>query len=309
MGTYRLALALCVLLSHAGILFRGHNPGVSAVVSFFLLSGFVMTALIRRHYNSRDRIVMFYLDRAMRLFPQFFLYLTLTLILVVIKRPESFYLADLSNIKVFLNVLMLPLSLYMLGLEDALLIPQAWSLGLELTFYLIIPILLIYRLERIFFTCSIIVFVLAFSGVINTDLFGYRLLPGTMFMFLCGSYLHNLKSKWKVIVLAATYVAVGALFLTVRISPSVQLPHNYEVLGGFLIGLPIVALLTRVKCGPVDEILGNISYGVFLNHFLLIWTFQVADIDTRAPGNLLFLILCSGIPSFYTLLCLRNSSA
>ena len=50
MGYYRLILALLVAASHAGLTFGRFNPGEIAVVSFFLLSGYVMTALIDRHY-------------------------------------------------------------------------------------------------------------------------------------------------------------------------------------------------------------------------------------------------------------------
>jgi len=82
--------------------------------------------------------------------------------------------------------------------------------------------------------------------------------------------------------------------------PSVQSPYNFEVLGGFLIGFPIVALVTRIKPIRIDEALGNISYGVFLNHFLLIWTFQVSGVDTSDLYNISFLIVCSFLLSWLT---------
>lgn len=71
MGRLRYFLAIMVVLSHTQVDFLGFAPGVTAVVSFFLISGYVMTLLIGRHYNSPDRIGLFYLDRAARLYPQF----------------------------------------------------------------------------------------------------------------------------------------------------------------------------------------------------------------------------------------------
>jgi hypothetical protein len=50
-GYYRLLLAFFVVISHADqVIFfsSGYHIGVSAVISFFLLSGFVMTALIQK---------------------------------------------------------------------------------------------------------------------------------------------------------------------------------------------------------------------------------------------------------------------
>jgi peptidoglycan/LPS O-acetylase OafA/YrhL len=48
MGAFRLALAALVALSHAGVNFFGYQPGVVAVISFLIISGFVMTRLIER---------------------------------------------------------------------------------------------------------------------------------------------------------------------------------------------------------------------------------------------------------------------
>jgi peptidoglycan/LPS O-acetylase OafA/YrhL len=292
-GTYRLLLSICVLLSHTGIVLFGHNQGVSAVISFFLLSGFVMTALIRRNYDSKEKIKKFYFDRALRLFPQFIFYLVATLLFVAITSHQSPFLEEMSWFKVAMNVLMLPLSLYMLGLEKSLLIPQAWSLGLELTFYILIPLILLYRLERYAFVLSLCVFKLSYFGVINTDFFGYRLLPGTLFIFLLGSFLYERKSTERIFFLIATYVISFVAFLWVLYDSTFMRPYNFEVLLGILIGLPIVAGLTQLPSRKVDEVLGNISYGVFLNHFLLMWVFQAFGIGFETTGAVVALIATS----------------
>jgi peptidoglycan/LPS O-acetylase OafA/YrhL len=69
MGAYRLLLAVVVMLYHSDIHIAGRESGAIAVISFYLLSGYVMTALIERHYFGNAR--GFYLDRAMRLFLSF----------------------------------------------------------------------------------------------------------------------------------------------------------------------------------------------------------------------------------------------
>mgnify|MGYP003343567634 FL=1 len=55
MGYLRLILALLVLLSHAGWRVAGLNPGVTAVIGFYLISGYVMAGLVRSHYNTPQR--------------------------------------------------------------------------------------------------------------------------------------------------------------------------------------------------------------------------------------------------------------
>ena len=77
-GSYRLLLAMLVAISHMGVMFVGFNPGVVAVVSFLIISGFVMTPLIDRSYNVPGKIGLFYLDRLLRLYPQFLLYFVLS---------------------------------------------------------------------------------------------------------------------------------------------------------------------------------------------------------------------------------------
>jgi peptidoglycan/LPS O-acetylase OafA/YrhL len=58
-GFYRLLLAMLVAISHMGVTFMGVNPGAAAVVSFLIISGFVMTSLIERTYNTPERIGLF----------------------------------------------------------------------------------------------------------------------------------------------------------------------------------------------------------------------------------------------------------
>lgn len=53
---------------------------VWAVVLFFMLSGSVMTALLQKNYNSIGiRTLYFYLDRGLRIFPQFTFFMFITL--------------------------------------------------------------------------------------------------------------------------------------------------------------------------------------------------------------------------------------
>ena len=61
MGTYRFILALLVLISHAGVSIGDYNPGVMAVISFYLLSGYVMTILINKYYPGTINMRYIYL--------------------------------------------------------------------------------------------------------------------------------------------------------------------------------------------------------------------------------------------------------
>lgn len=276
MGTYRLLLAVAVMLSHIGVNYHDHNPGVIAVASFFLLSGYVMTALIERHYASLDQLVPFYLDRAMRLFPQFLLYSAISLVLIFTFRPQSWFLSDVTPWTALVNLTMVPLNFFHF-FPHAQTIPQAWSLGLESQFYLAIPFILVLRLRVPALIVSLLLFLLPYFHVVTPDTWGYRMLPGTLFVFLMGSLLRT-RDHPRLLLLAYAAVAVLGVFAIAKPADSV-----YDVLFGVLIGFPIVMALTKLKFGRIDELAGNLSYGMFLNHFVLIWSFQVIGFQEASP--------------------------
>jgi len=273
MGIYRLLLALAVVLSHIGIVVHGKNPGVVAVVSFFLLSGYVMTALIERHYASTASFPRFLLDRSMRLFPQFLFYSALTLALIVLFRPESEFISELTPWTAAMNLTMLPLNFFR-HFPHALTVPQAWSLGLEAQFYLAIPFILVLGLRVPAMLLSLSFFLLPFFDVIDPDTWSYRMLPGTLFIFIIGSFLRTNDRKPLVIF---AYAASAVLCALSAINQAIKFPL-FEVTFGIVIGVPIVIALKKFKFGEFDELAGNLSYGVYLNHFFVIWCLQIAGL-------------------------------
>ncbi|MGJ5136301.1 acyltransferase family protein [Bradyrhizobium oligotrophicum] len=268
MGTYRLLLALCVLYSHVFGQIAGWNIGVVAVISFFIISGYVMSLLIVRHYPDRNDLLRFYADRSARLFPQFLAYLALTLLAMKLVGFTDVFLRDVGPIQIALNALMLPLGFYMFGLEHALIIPPAWSLGLEVTFYIVFPFFLgLQRGAKVMaIAASVVVFCAAFAGFIDTDWFGYRLLPGLFFIFATGSALAQ--RKWPPALTLS--FACGAMLLLLFLPNMYTKLYNKEVVAGIIVGIPAVYLLGRIPFSSFDELMGNLSYGVFLNHFLLL---------------------------------------
>lgn len=299
MGAYRLLLSILVLLSHLRVAVDGRNIGVVAVVSFFLLSGYVMTALVDRHYSRPDRIPAFYLDRALRLFPQYLFYFAATLVLIHFRHPAGDFVSRVTVAGLLANVAMLPMNFYVL-FPNCLIIPQAWSLGLESQFYLLIPAVLIYRARAVVFVASFTLFWLAYLGILDTDLHGYRMLTGTMFLFLYGSYLRSAAGKFGRRALACVYAALCLMLIAVLTGIAPDNHFNVEVLVGAVIGVPVVAILRRMSFGKIEEFLGNISYGVFLNQFFLMWLFQGFGIDVYKPANIVGLIIASMALSWIT---------
>jgi peptidoglycan/LPS O-acetylase OafA/YrhL len=272
-GVYRLLLAMLVAVSHMGVTFMGINPGVVAVVSFLIISGFVMTSLIERTYNTPGQIGLFYMDRLLRLYPQFLVYFVLSCAVIHFLLPGTPQAAALTLENIATSLPIVPLGFYMFGITVPEILPPAWSLGLEMCFYLLIPFLILYRTRGIAFALSVMVFMVASLGYLDTDIYGYRLLPGVLFIFLCGSYLYRAQARglW----IASISMAVAALmFLAIVVGIIPRRPFNAEVTLGIALGLPAVFLLSRLKHHRLDEFLGNISYGVFLNHFVVMYVLR-----------------------------------
>lgn len=292
MGAYRLLLAVLVLISHTNTPFLGYNIGVAAVISFFIISGYVMTALIDRRYSSPSSIVDFYKDRALRLYPQFLFYVAVNTAIIYFLLPNSAQSPSVEPKNIALTVAMLPLGYYMFGAADPNIAPPAWSLGLELSFYLIFPAIIYLRARGPFFIISAGIFLLAYFRFIDTDIYGYRLLPGVLFIFLCGSYLYRPSSKIKHIPFA-TSAASLLLFIAAAFGLIEKGHHAVEVTAGVAIGIPVVYALAKLGFHRIDEFLGNISYGVFLSHFTAIYVAFSMGIHSFDWGHISVIIASS----------------
>lgn len=281
MGTLRFILAILVLLSHSGVTFGGLNPGVMAVVGFYIISGYVMAALIQRHYAAPHTTLHFYGDRLLRIYPQYAVYALATAVwLYTIGHSTHFLVLSPTATEVINNLLIVPLNYYMYNQSDRFtLVPPAWSLGAEVLFYALAPWLWRHwRWALALGAGSLFTQALAWHGLINGDWWGYRLLPGVLWLFLLGMALHRYQPTHP----AATHRAVRLLPLLVacvaiylQLSGHLQKPYHLEVLLGLSVCLPLVQWLSRQQfkawLATTDTWLGNASYGIFLNHFLLIW--------------------------------------
>ena len=305
LGGWRLFLAALVALSHDGLRVAGLHPGVMAVVGFYLISGYVMTGLVRRHYARPAAVSGFYMDRFLRLFPVYWSVAALTAIWWFLTGSQTSYLRIAPDGSDWLaNLSIIPLNFYMINCSDAFtLIPPAWSLGAELQFYVLVPfILLVPGLRSLALTASIVVQAMATMGVLNSDWFGYRLLPGVLCLFLAGSHLYdhhqrnataaNAPDRWRLglIVLGAAWL------LGLLLSGRWGVPNLVEVAIGTLLGLWVLDRLARCRRRGWDDRLGDIAYALFLVHFLVIWIWP------GRPDGALGYALLLGMAGFFAVI-------
>lgn len=317
-GGMRLFLAFVVAAAHLhyglprafGIMWA-----VPAAVVFYVLSGYAMTALVRNFYNQPRSVPSFYLDRFLRIAPQYYL-----LLLVVplwwyfSSMPLEFFLSVKMTAGRFLeNLAIFPLNFFMYN--DAWrysFVPTAWMLGAELQFYLLIPFLLQYRLRLPAFLVAIVVLMLAHWGSLGafsvgmfpgSDIFGYRLLPGVLVYFLLGSFLYDIRNRsaacnWGFVL--GVGVIAGLWWAILHLHGTLGQDYIRGNLVGLAGGLILVAGFARLKRRRPDEILGHLSYGVYLNHYFVIWAVLPLFFPDPSPSNagmtvvrILVLLACS----------------
>jgi peptidoglycan/LPS O-acetylase OafA/YrhL len=274
MGSYRFLLAATVVISHGLITWWSYNPGVIAVISFFMISGYAMAGKLSAHYPTARHIGSFYLDRLVRLFPLYLFFMCITAALFYvgwIASPD--FLSDMTTGRAVLNAFILPLGIHRdLGIDmsRSSFIPQAWSLALEITFYASVPFLMLASKGTLRFVAvlSCAVSVAASMQVIPGSAFLYYLLPGTLFIFVIGVLIKTGRDP-ELLSGLITFSVAAVLYAHMGTAPSIA----REVAIGIVLSTIAVALLDRFQRGnhPLDLYLGDLSYGVFLSHFIFIW--------------------------------------
>src|SRR5437763_9987680 len=142
----RALAALMVVVGHAGKVLQvgRHLPFGSGVVdawgpvgvtAFFVLSGFLITRLLvqERHHTGTVRLRQFYLRRAFRILPAYWVYVAAIAILArmhLALAPPSGFARSLSFTTDYLN-------------PHSWVLNHSWSLSVEEQFYLLWPVLLV----------------------------------------------------------------------------------------------------------------------------------------------------------------------
>lgn len=142
MGYIRFYLALAVAISHAGL--SAPMNASYAVQFFFVISGYYMAQILDGPY--KGDALRFYANRALRIFPAYWIVAGVTFALMVLAdstwpmarmvRGEFFDLgAVLANLLIFGQDFIAQSN------PQLLLVVPAWSIAMELYFYLLAPLL------------------------------------------------------------------------------------------------------------------------------------------------------------------------
>ena len=293
----------------ATLLFNALSFGWIGVLFFFALSGYLLgTKLLDTELNIKA-CKPFWLRRACRIYPAVWIQfgILITLILLGVKgftAPDSI----LDGVLNFFLLINLPPIL-----------PQAinlvwWTLPIELSFYLLLP-LLAATMKRtgaglfLFITFILTIGWRAIIMLLNKDLPAYNsvhpildLLPGTLFTFAAGMTLTKIPEAAK---LTQTKMRViGGLLLCglcAWLESNIDkywTGHWMLALWNPLASIPIALIVASClgqdrKSYRISHWLGDISYGIYLWHFpvLIIVGTYTPQFTTTPSGSLASLLL------------------
>lgn len=317
MGVLRVLLALFVVLDH----FRSYSTfdfpgGVFAVKVFFIISGFYMTMILNNKYVGKGSYTLFLSNRFLRLYPIYWVVLGLTIGASFIsyftfndwlRLTQYVVYHDIINLGTlafqgFTNIFLFGQDLVMfLGMDAAngtmffssdftmtnpqfhtfLFVPQAWTIGMELLFYIVAPFLVRRKTKiiLIFIVASLLLrsFIYYYLGM-DHDPWTYRFFPNELALFLLGaiSYRlyqfinkHQVNNRLRLMIIISYF---SILFFYKYLPGSGELINNIKILAFYLFtaaSIPFIFLLT--KKSRIDNRIGDLSYPIYIVHMFVIY--------------------------------------
>ncbi|MBS7566460.1 acyltransferase [Mucilaginibacter sp. Bleaf8] len=300
-GLVRFLLASIVICYHlSGAIYIGSM----AVYCFFALSGYWVTYMYEKKYSKYQKpIVTFYLSRIYRLFPVYLFIGILTFISTLLYHPlfKDKILA-VPNIHFwFSNVFLLGYNL----LPYKPVVP-AWSLDLELQFYLLLPILFAFTKKKKQLVAVIIISALIAitssalypGGIISKTVIAYLL------YFIIGIAIYRYEFKfsrkaefWSIVMFISIFLAHCLLGFT-DFYKAIKSGKYYELYFNQVLSLFTIPLLCNSlynKSDNLDRTLGEMSYVLYLTHWMLIipYNHYITGITKlqRLPFSLAYLLI------------------
>ena len=320
MGLIRVILAYSVVLGHSDSV-HGYFivPSNAAVTLFFIVSGFYMALVLAEKYTGENRLRQFYSNRVLRLYPTYFVSVALMIGVQAYlhQRTQGEYASSWQSAAMLPWSVKLPLLVpnialfgsdlpwifhygtksglhFTLGQElsnapDAvrmgryLLVPPAWSIGIELWFYLLAPFLILWRTRSLL----ILVFI---SLAIRLGLewhapwSSYFFFPANLCFFLWGMLMYRIyrsEGYKRIATQGRARVIFVAVVAAIVFRQYIPFYRNYDWLLYILFGSALPLLFQASKDWRVDRWIGNLSYPIYLVHASVLLLLKVRyGIDT-----------------------------
>ncbi|WP_439544157.1 acyltransferase family protein [Hyphomicrobium sp.] len=290
----RAVAVVSILFFHAG--FAAFSGGFVGVDVFFVISGYLITQLIRREIEATGTFQFgnFYARRARRLFPALIATLTASFILsFLLLAPERFRdfagslvyaVASLSNFYFWSSAGYFDTD----GLFKPLL--HTWSLSVEEQFYLVWPALIVLLLTRWRSTPTLLALLaLAGSSFILNEAFHFEpatifyLAPFRVFEFAIGAAVTWLDKRQLSPLTSEAVLAAGLSLIAYAVfafNDSTRIPSYNALIPCIGAAMAIYGgrapYTGRLLRNPLSVAIGLVSYSLYLVHWPLIVFYRYA---------------------------------
>jgi peptidoglycan/LPS O-acetylase OafA/YrhL len=305
-GVFRLFLALIVASDHAGIFIFGGDKlpfeynGTAPVLAFFVISGFYMGLVLETKYfkgaPTMQGAVAFYINRALRIYPTYWLILLVMFALMPLDGQTSIRLWTMplhaalgalhgfsaaalgllasTNALIFGSDFLITHSLLPSGAlvpagtenaipaQNLMIFPPAWTLAAELTFYLLAPLLMLRRPLLVVLCCALAVAHWKFVP-------GPGDYPNLLYCFagVVSFFIYKWISELSAIRLGGIAATIAVMLFAAAAN---YLPGDNTLKVQIFVGLTWLMTpfaFASSHAVKLDRWLGNASYGIYVSHF------------------------------------------
>ncbi|WP_421504956.1 acyltransferase family protein [Erwinia rhapontici] len=310
MGHLRLMLAVCVIIDHTQLIFgRRMFGGSNAVEAFFMISGFYMAMILNEKYIGVGSYFKFISNRFLKIYPVYYVCMVLILVVSLLFwcfnndslriGPYFNYFNEIpfsaKSLLIFSNLFIFGQDLVMFSgvdvhsgifyftndfrtsspqLYNLLLNPPAWSISVELMFYLIAPFIV----RRDCWLISVLAMLSIFVKFYITKIIGwdydpwtYRFFLSELSFFLLGTLAYKIVTplvKKLAISDKCNFIYLAFLLSFIIFYEDIYFPGKIFVIFIMLFfGIPIIFEFT--KKSKFDKFIGELSYPVYLIHLII----------------------------------------
>ena len=304
MGLFRVILAISVVLSH---IVKTETPfyqgfgGTNSVEIFFLVSGFYIALILDKTYKSKR---MFYLNRILRLYPIYLIVCLLVLLTSILRRGFAENLFGYSPlvplISTFSNLTLIGTDWLMFfdtsnggiqltssvvtgdRMRDLLWIAPAWSLGIEITFYAMAPIICRWRsrflIAAIIGLCTIRILFNQSEFNFAESPFDARFFPFELPYFLVGILLYRCKRDAKLEVTIPLKYLYSALFLFFLIFEPIRSSFDLSRTASMAVLVIVAAVVVLFgQSSEFDRKFGELSYPIYISHVFIAQVYEFSS--------------------------------
>ncbi|WP_439851166.1 acyltransferase family protein [Pseudomonas syringae] len=317
LGYLRFTLAILVSLNHLWIIY---GVGRLAVFSFYVISGYLMTAIIRDTYGTTAPGIKRYIaNRLLRIYPSYLIvFLTFAVVFLFFDRSELMRLD--SNISSPSTALDWFRNTTLFGLDFSVrdrTVPPSWTLFVELAYYALIPLLLALHPRTLFLWLIAAVAYHAYVvygaspsdasvawearyGNVAAGALGFAI--GACTRLYLPEFLKTKRAFVTSSVIFAACYGLSAYWSLTGMKPEVQrILSTLGYYGVMLSAAPMVDYLARMPKSKISEHFGEYSYPFYLVHipigFLAFWLLSAEhkSVSTLIAGVTLSLAASWGL--------------